>query len=125
MQEHTNALPTEQVSLTFTGPAAMLQQALEAMYSLGFKDSSEISGDVDGETIPWRESAHFQNMHSGSVLAGARYRENLTQAALAERSGIPRRHISEMENGKRPIGKVNAKKLAEVLGVDARLLLSL
>jgi DNA-binding XRE family transcriptional regulator len=103
----------------------MLQQALEVMHSLGFKDSSEIPGDGDGDSIPWRESAHFQDINSGSVLAGARYRENLTQAALAERSGIPRRHISEMENGKRPIGKANARKLAEVLGVDARLLLSL
>jgi DNA-binding XRE family transcriptional regulator len=103
----------------------MLQQALEAMRSLGFKDSHEAPDDVDGEPIPWRESVHFQDMNSGSVLAGARYREKLTQAALAERSGIPRRHISEMENGKRPIGKANAKKLAEALGVDARLLLTL
>jgi DNA-binding XRE family transcriptional regulator len=125
MQAHTNALPTEQVSLTFTGPVAMLQQALEAMHSLGFKDSHEAPSDADGEPIPWHESVHFHDMHSGSVLAGARYRENLTQASLAERSGIPRRHISEMENGKRPIGKANAKKLAEALGVDARLLLTL
>ena len=54
------------------------------------------------------------------------YRENagLTQAALGERmGGIPRQHISNMENGKRPIGKENAKRLAAALHVDYRVLL--
>ena len=69
-------------------------------------------------------SEHFKDVHAGTYLSGARYRENLTQVELAERSGIPRRHISEMENGKRPIGKANAKKLAAALDIDPRLLLS-
>jgi plasmid maintenance system antidote protein VapI len=38
-------------------------------------------------------------------------------------TGIHRRHISEMENGKRPIGKENAKKLAKVLNADYRMFL--
>jgi plasmid maintenance system antidote protein VapI len=124
MRAHTNALPTEEVSLTFIGPVAMMQQALEAMHSLGFKDSPEASDAAGTDAVPWRESAHFQDVHSGSVLSGARYRENMTQAVLSERSGIPRRHISEMENGRRPIGKANARKLAAALHIDPRLLLS-
>ena len=51
------------------------------------------------------------------------YRENagLTQTALGERmGGVPRQHISNMENGKRPIGKENAKRLAAALHVDYR-----
>ena len=54
------------------------------------------------------------------------YRENagLTQAALGERmGGIPRQHISNMENGKRPIGKENAKRLAAALHVNYRVFL--
>ena len=54
------------------------------------------------------------------------YRENagLTQTALGERmGGVPRQHISNMENGKRPIGKENAKRLAAALHVDYRLFL--
>ena len=43
---------------------------------------------------------------------------------LAEKTGIPRRHISEMENGKRPIGKKNARLLGEALGIEPRLLLA-
>jgi hypothetical protein len=41
----------------------------------------------------------------------------LTQRRLAEMSGIPQRHISEMENGKRQIGRERAKKLADALHV--------
>ena len=54
------------------------------------------------------------------------YRENagLTQTALGERmGGVPRQHISNMENGKRPIGKENAKRLAAALHVDYRVFL--
>jgi hypothetical protein len=34
--------------------------------------------------------------------------------------GIPQRHISEMENSKRTVGKENARKLAEALNADYR-----
>ncbi len=56
-------------------------------------------------------------------LRGIRYREDLTQKQLADQTGIPQRHISEMENGKRPIGKENAKKLAKALGANYRMFL--
>lgn len=69
-------------------------------------------------TQPWREALPYADEElPGVFLAGARYREGLTQAQLAEATGIPRRHISEMEHGKRPIGKQTAKKLAEALKV--------
>ena len=42
---------------------------------------------------------------------------------LAELTSIPQRHISEMERGKRSIGKERAKKLAEALNVDYRVFL--
>jgi plasmid maintenance system antidote protein VapI len=59
----------------------------------------------------------------GVYLRGIRYREDLTQDQLAAQTGIHRRHLSEMENGKRPIGKENAKKLAKVLNADYRMFL--
>jgi transcriptional regulator with XRE-family HTH domain len=42
---------------------------------------------------------------------------------LAEKTGIPQRHISEMENGKRTIGKERAKVLASALKTDYRVFL--
>ena len=59
------------------------------------------------------------------ALRAYRTRENLTQKVLSARTGIPQHHISEMENGKRPIGKERARKFAEALGVsDWRLLVN-
>jgi DNA-binding XRE family transcriptional regulator len=56
-------------------------------------------------------------------LRGLRYREKLTQKKLADMVGILQHHLSEMENGKRPIGKAMAKKLAEVLNGNWRTLM--
>jgi DNA-binding XRE family transcriptional regulator len=57
------------------------------------------------------------------ALRAYRNREGLTQKSLAELTGIPQHHISEMENGKRSIGKERAKRLAEALHCDYRQLL--
>lgn len=57
------------------------------------------------------------------ALQAYRTREELNQKQLAELTGIPQHHISEMENGKRSIGKERAKKLAEALHCDYRQLL--
>lgn len=75
-------------------------------------------------TMPVEEVAPdlLSNPH-GIYLKGIRYREELTQQQLAEKTRIPRRHISEMESGKRPIGKATAHKLAEALNADYRLFL--
>ena len=55
------------------------------------------------------------DMSPAAILRGLRYREGMTQAELARRTGIPQRHISEMENSRRPIATQNARKLAEAL----------
>ena len=58
------------------------------------------------------------------ALRAYRTRENLTQKQLAELTGIPQHQISEMENGKRTIGKERARKLATALRMaDWRMLL--
>ncbi len=60
---------------------------------------------------------------SGLVLRGMRYREGLSQKELAEKSGVTQNEISNIENGKRTVGKKIAEKLAKVLNFDYRLLL--
>jgi DNA-binding XRE family transcriptional regulator len=57
------------------------------------------------------------------ALRAYRTREGLTQKQLAALTGIPQHHISEMENGKRSIGKERAKRLAAALHCDYRRLL--
>lgn len=51
------------------------------------------------------------------ALRAYRTRENLTQKQLAALTGISQHHLSEMENGKRGIGKERARRLAEALHV--------
>lgn len=60
---------------------------------------------------------------AGLVLRGMRYREGLSQKKLAEESGVTQNEISNIENGKRTVGKKIAEKLATALNFDYRLLL--
>lgn len=62
----------------------------------------------------------YQGKEQQIAIRAYRHRENLTQRQLAELTGLPQRHISEMENGKRVIGKERAKALAKVLHADYR-----
>ena len=57
------------------------------------------------------------------ALRAYRHRDNLTQRQLAELTGIPQRHISEMETGKRSIGKELAKRLGKALNAEYKMFL--
>lgn len=63
------------------------------------------------------------DMRPGTILRGARYREELTQAELAQKTGISPRHISDMENHRRPIGKKNAHLFAEAMNTGYKVFL--
>jgi DNA-binding XRE family transcriptional regulator len=65
----------------------------------------------------------FPDSHPGKILKGLRVREGLTQLQLAEKTGLKHHHISEMEHGKRVIGKEMAKRLAAVLHASYRMFL--
>jgi DNA-binding XRE family transcriptional regulator len=65
----------------------------------------------------------FPHFHVGDILKGFRSREEPTQAQLAARVGVKVSHISEMERGKRPIGKEMARRLGQTLGVGYKVFL--
>ena len=117
MQERTKKHPIESVELRFLGPIVNMAKAIESLKPLGFVDTLD--------SVPWREAypEYSEGQLIGKALAGARYREGLTQTQLSEMTGIPQRHLSMMEHGKRPIGKKNARLLAKVLKVDYRVFL--
>ncbi len=88
----------------------------------------QVTEDNDEELIDITATDWYQDIKAelppGKVLKTYRTRENLTQGALGKKiGGVPRQHISNMENGTRPIGREMAKKFAEVLGFDYRVLL--
>lgn len=114
MLARTKKHPTE--SVQFYGSPQTIRRLREYARSTGAIEAHDtvLASEVSPELVT--------NPH-GTYLKGIRYREELTQEQLAELSGIPRRHISEMENGKRPIGKVTARKLANILHADYRVFL--
>jgi len=105
------------VQITFTGPVKDRDKAIALLKGINFTEV--------GDSVPWREvfTEYNEKDDPKVCLAGARYKENLTQKQLSEVTGIPQRHISEMENGKRPIGKKTAKKLAEALNISYKIFL--
>ncbi len=114
MLEHARKPHTEAVEVVFRGPADHLNDASAAMAGLGFERLEQ--------SQPWRE--YFPEVTDqtmpGICLRAARTREGITQAKLSEMTGIPQRHISEMENAKRPIGKKSAQVIGKALNVDYR-----
>ena len=119
MPELTKSHPTRNIEIRFIGPVENREKAIKNLKPLGFVDASE-------EYVTWREliSAEYTDEELPGVhLRGARYREDITQKQLSELIGIPQRHISMMENGKRPIGKEMAKRLGKALNISYKVFL--
>lgn len=74
--------------------------------------ADEMISEICGNTPKW-----------AVALRGLRHREGLTQVSIGEMLGIPQGNISQMESGKRPIGKQIAKRLAELFNTDYHLFL--
>lgn len=116
---------TPHIDLRITGeiPEKVLR-ALEEEYG----DALQVSGEnedelVDVTTTDWYRETK-KGITPGDVLRIYRENAGLTQTALGQRmGGVPRQHISNMENGKRPIGKETARKLAAALNTDYRVFL--
>ena len=91
------------------------------------KRSKSVSVRVAHKKRPtWRDVAKKEiNKFSepGVMLRGCRYKKNITQAQLSKAINVQQNHISEMENGKRPIGKEMAKRFAEYFKTDYRVFL--
>ncbi|MDO9082948.1 MAG: helix-turn-helix transcriptional regulator [Humidesulfovibrio sp.] len=80
--------------------------------------------EVKEATIPWREALGVKDEEiPGRALRGSRFRESITQVQLSKLTGVPQRHISEMENGKRTISKLMAKRFASVLNISYKVFL--
>lgn len=108
-------MPGKKKMLSFV-PAKHLPKLEEFLEKYGHSEDS----------VPWEELASTRIKKygkAGLALRGARFREGLSQKALAKKCGISQENISKMENGQRPIGEKVAKKLAKVLKIDYKLLL--
>ena len=70
----------------------------------------------------------FKDLHTqygkvGTIIRGYRVRDNLSQVALAKKVSIRQAELSQIENGKRTVGKALAKRFAVVFKTDYRVFL--
>lgn len=82
-----------------------------------------LANEEKAESVSWRDVAAKRGPVPASILRGSRSKSALTQTRLSGLTGISQRHISEMESGKRTIGKETARKLAKALNTDYRVFL--
>ncbi len=102
------------VEVRFQIPATKVVEVKEVLASYG-------AITEEPESVPWEEV--YPDFNGSVALRGARKREGLTQKELAHLVSVSQTHISEMEHGKRPIGKDMARRLAKVLKADYRVFL--
>ena len=110
----------EFAELTFRVPAAhagAIQKIISEVLSLLPDD------DEDGGRLYTIEEVFPEGISPANCLRGARSREEMTQAQLAAKVGVKVSHISEMERGKRPVGKEMAKRLAKALNTSYKVFL--
>ena len=117
MQAHMRKHPIDKMDMVrFLGPPDKIMEVRRFAVSLGLSDMED--------TVDYRDAfPEFVGKEPQIAIKAYRTREGLTQDQLAKLSGIPRRHISDMENGRRPVGKENARKLAKALNADYRMFL--
>lgn len=81
----------------------------------------------NGPAVPWREALGDVLAKNGGEVAtmvrACREAKDMTQQALADAVGLHKSNISEIERGKRPVGKALARKLAAALDADYRMFL--
>ncbi len=113
MLVHAKTPPID-VQITGTGADILIEMLKHSI--TGLKVSNE------DEAVLLNDDPWFQKLRksrtSGEVLWSYRDNAKLTLDGLAEKSGIAKSHLSEMENNKRTIGLKTAKKLAEALNCD-------
>lgn len=120
MQAHTRKHPTDAGLV----PLHFMVHPVNVERIKRYVESVEPVDEEGSITLDEFFEKYFPGETKSAVsLRGARTREALTQKQLSEMTGIPQRHISEMEHGKRTIGKERAKVLAKALSTDYRLFL--
>ena len=83
-------------------------------------DVAVLSEEEQDEFVSIESTGFWKEMEKnriGNLLAGARLKAGLTQAALAEQLGIRQNMVSDYERGRRTYSDAMAKRLSGVLRV--------
>lgn len=115
-KHHTKSLRSHQVILRFVykGHVYNIPKAVAEKY----EDKSKTVDRI----LPEHVFANIEKKYSkaGVLLRGTRHREGLTESEMAKKIKVTQADLSKMETGKRPIGKIIAKRIEKILGVNYR-----
>jgi hypothetical protein len=103
---------TPRIEFSFKGPKEALLDILERLKGAYPIEVVESDSDAREWTSTKLHQEIAARMHGGSHLRIDLFKAGISQKVLAEETGIPQPHISQMISGKRPISAENAKKLA-------------
>lgn len=83
--------------------------------------------DYEEDSIPWREVFKEDFEKAGGeipyMIKAHRHGKSMTQKQLAKLLNMPQGNLSQIENGKRTVGKKLAKKLGKIFNVGYRVFL--
>jgi DNA-binding XRE family transcriptional regulator len=107
----------------------MIPQKLISLLKEEYGEEVKVIDNDDDQLINVFETPWYKNIKEaltpGEVMRIYRENRAMTQTSLGElMGGIPRQHISNMENGKRPISLNTAKKLAKLFNIPIEKLLT-
>ena len=99
---------------------ADLVKVLRARYDIIIlADNSDVRPEEDDEeAVDILKTDYWKTVTPGSLLAGTRLKHELTQQRLAMMAGMSHATISAYENGKRPLSRRSAVRLAKAMGED-------
>jgi predicted XRE-type DNA-binding protein len=107
---------TPHIEFSFKGPKHVLfdiVERLKGVYPVQMVESED-----------WFETDLYKKIkarvHGGTCLRTDLFNAGVSQKVLAEATGIPQPHISQMISGKRPINPENAAKLAKYFNRPAK-----
>jgi DNA-binding XRE family transcriptional regulator len=94
-----------------------------------YGNALQITPDPEDEKLDVFQTDWYKNikkrLNPGTYIKVYRQNRNMTQAELGKAlGGIPRQHISNMENGIRPISKKTALKLAKLFDTSVEKFIS-
>ena len=94
-----------------------------------YGEDVQITRDSDDEKVEVFQTEGYKRIKKkltpGTYMKVFRQNKGMTQAQLGQAlGGLPRQHISNMENGSRPISKKIALRLAELFDVSVEKFIS-
>jgi DNA-binding XRE family transcriptional regulator len=94
-----------------------------------YGEDVQITRDSDDEKVDVFQTEWYKRIKKkltpGTYMKVFRQNKGMTQAQLGKAlGGLPRQHISNMENGSRPISKKTALRLAELFDVSVEKFIS-